>query len=94
MRLVRSTGHHSVGIPRASTNDETNEEKQASHIRLLAGQKGLKRYNSWGLEGDDVQDPDVTLKKFLEQLESQENLRDARLWLHRYAPVSTLRVRT
>lgn len=63
---------------------DVQKQKQVSHILLLAGQEGLKRYNSWGLTGEDATDPDVLWKKFEEQLDPVENFRIARLWLQKY----------
>ena len=59
-------------------------EKQVSHILLLIGQEGLKRFNSWGLSGDDAKNPAIIWQKFEEQLDPPENFRIARLILQKF----------
>ena len=59
-------------------------EKQVSHILLMTGQEGLKRFNSWGLSDDNAKNPAIIWKKFEEQLDPPENFRIARLVLQKY----------
>ena len=59
-------------------------EKQVSHILLLTGQEGLKRFNSWGLNDEDAKNPAIIWQKFEEQLDPPENFRIARLVLQKF----------
>ena len=63
---------------------DIKKEKQVSHILLLTGQEGLKRFNSWGLSAEDAKTPDVIWQKFEEQLDPPENFRIARLVMQKY----------
>ena len=63
---------------------DIKKEKQVSHILLLTGQEGLKRFNSWDLSAEDAKTPDVIWQKFEEQLDPPENFRVARLVMQKY----------
>ena len=54
------------------------------HIRLLAGEDGLKCFNSWTLTDAARNDPDHIWRKVDEQIEPKHNFRVARLYLQSY----------
>ena len=59
-------------------------ESQVDHILLLAGEEGLRRFNSWSLSDEDAQKPDIIWDKFTAQIEPASNYRVARLYLQRF----------
>ena len=64
---------------------DIKEEKQVSHILFFTGDKGLRRYNSWGLADMDKSKPKVVWEHFEKVIvKHSENLCVARLYLRRY----------
>jgi hypothetical protein len=56
-----------------------DKQDQVDEILLRAGEKGLKKFNSWGLSDDDKKDPKEVWKKFEDYGKSNQNFRVARL---------------
>ena len=64
--------------------NKTKDAQKVATLLLAVGEEGLQQYNSWNLNQEDQQKPDVIFKRFLEQLEPPENYRIARLKLSKY----------
>ena len=59
----------------------TDPQDQIDEILLRTGEKGILKFNSWGLSDDDKKRPDIVWKKFEEYGQSNQNFRVARLAL-------------
>ena len=59
----------------------TDKQDQVDEILLRTGNKGILKFNSWGLDTEDKKNPDKIWEKFLEYGTSDQNYRVARLAL-------------
>ena len=60
------------------------EDKQVDYILLLAGEEGLRKYNSWGLSEEKKKDPKEVWKCFQDQIEPKQSFRVERLYLRQF----------
>ena len=53
---------------------DVKKAKQVDHIQLLAGEEGLKCFNSWTLTDTERNNPDHIWRKFDEQIEPKHTI--------------------